>query len=331
MLARVALSVGYTRAMPSVALHFDARYTAHDTGAGHPERPERLAAIERGFLAHNLFERTQALPSRTATDEEVARIHPQRYIARLKAACASGATLIDTPDCPICSKSERVARDAVGAALAGVDAVMTGQAQRAFVAVRPPGHHAEREEAMGFCLYATGALAVAHARAVYHLERIAVFDFDVHHGNGTQHIFEADPNVLFISTHADPTDFYPNTGFADETGCGTGAGYTLNLPLTPGAGHDDYLEVLAEQVVPRIRAFDPQLLVLSAGFDAHADDPLGILNFSDQTYREVTAAMTTLAGVHTEGRIVSLLEGGYNLGVLERCVAQHVIDLLEHD
>jgi acetoin utilization deacetylase AcuC-like enzyme len=231
---------------------------------------------------------------------------------------------MDDPDCPICEESSEIAFLVAGGVCNAARAIARGEIARAFCAVRPPGHHAERERAMGFCLLNNVALAAETLRAEFAMERILILDWDVHHGNGTQHVFESDSGVLFISLHGHPDTLYPGTGYADEVGIGAGRGFTLNLPFMPGAGDAEFRDAFLERVLPAADAFSPQFVIVSAGFDAHADDPLGNLRLQDDTYMFMCGEVLELARRCAGGRVLSVLEGGYNLAVLRRCVAQHV-------
>lgn len=310
-------------------LVFDDRFGRHETGLGHPERPERFEAIRAGLTAAGLLNPSelpsgvQLIPPVAATDAEILTVHTPTYLERLKSACASGAAYIDTPDSTIGRESLEVARLAAGAVISAARRMGRGEITRAFCAVRPPGHHAERDQSMGFCLLANVALAVETLRREHGLTRIAVIDWDVHHGNGTQHIFEADDQVFFVSLHGHPRYLYPGTGFEDEIGTGPGRGHTLNIPLLPGTDDASYRRVFADRVIPAIDTYRPELIVVSAGFDAHADDPLGNLRLGDATFDWLTGQICELADRHCAGRILSVLEGGYDLGVLRRCVSDH--------
>jgi acetoin utilization deacetylase AcuC-like enzyme len=204
---------------------------------------------------------------------------------------------------------------------------MKGQVQRAFSAARPPGHHAEPDRAMGFCLFSNVAIAARYVQKAYGIERVGIVDYDVHHGNGTQAVFESDPSVLFISLHQDPRTCYPGTGREWETGSGAGAGFTVNIPMDPGSGDDDYLRALDSRVLPELDRFKPQILMISAGFDAHRDDPLAHIELSDEGFEQMTRMLVAVADAHCQSRVVSALEGGYNLVALGRSVVRHLIGL----
>ena len=308
----------------TTALIHSPRFLEHDTGRGHPERPDRLRAIDRALHEHRLHDRLTPLDFHPAGDDAIARIHARAYIHRLTEACHLGRPCIDSPDSAICPVSEQVARLAVGGTLAAADALAAGDAQRAFCALRPPGHHAEADFSMGFCLYNNLAIAAAHLVAHHGLERVAIVDFDVHHGNGTQHSFDARRDVLFASIHQHPDTLYPGTGHAHETGTGQGEGYTVNVPLPPGAGDEPWLDAFRRHVRPRVIEHRPQMLLLSAGFDAHADDPLANLNVTADGFEQLTRELRDLADELCHGRILSVLEGGYNLTALADAVARHV-------
>lgn len=310
--------------MNKCGLWFDLACNAHQTPVGHPERTERLTAIAEALEAAQLPSRCAPIPAAPATDEMLTRVHKLAYIQRLKAACAAQQPMIDSADCPLHSETERIARLVSGTTVNAALAIMAGDLLKAFIAGRPPGHHAEVEEAKGFCYYNHVAVAARAVQAAHPNTRIAIFDFDVHHGNGTQHCFEEDPSVLFVSTHGHPATLFPGTGYPEETGRGAGGEATLNLPLPENCPDDVYLSLVRTQVFPKLREFDPQLLILSAGFDAHGDDPLGNVSLTDAAFETLTVQICELAVELCQGRVLSVLEGGYNLGVLKRCVTRHV-------
>ena len=308
----------------TTALIHSPGFLEHDTGFGHPERAGRLRAIDRALHEHNLCRRLTALPFEPAPDHAIARIHARGYINRLTEACHLGRPYIDSPDSAICPASEQVARLAVGGTLAAADALAVGDAQSAFCAVRPPGHHAEANLSMGFCLYNNIAIAAQHLLATHGLDRLAIVDFDVHHGNGTQHSFDDRADILFASVHQHPDTLYPGTGYAHETGTGPGEGYTINVPLPPGTDDEPWLDAFRRHVRPRLIAHRPEILLISAGFDAHADDPLANLNVSTEAFAQLTRELRDVAEQVCHGRILSVLEGGYNLTALADAVARHV-------
>jgi len=253
----------------------------------------------------------EVVAPRAASDTQLSRVHDEDYLRRV-AATSGRSTALD-PDTFTSPESVRVAHLAAGAAIEAVERVMGGRQRRALALLRPPGHHAERNRAMGFCLYNNAAVAAAHARSLG-AHRVAVVDYDVHHGNGTQHIFEADPNVLYVSLHQYP--FYPGTGAAKEIGTGNGLGFTVNVPLEVGAMNEDYRLVFANVVDPVLRAFKPELLIVSAGFDAHEHDPLAGMRLTAEAFGAMTHDLRAVADECCGGRLLALAEGGYDLKAL---------------
>jgi acetoin utilization deacetylase AcuC-like enzyme len=293
----------------------------HDMGRQHPECPERLTAILEA-LAGPAFDGLARGEAPRATVEDLARVHERAYVeAVLAAVPAQGFVALD-PDTGVSPGSGEAALRAAGAVIAAVDAVVTGQAHNAFCAVRPPGHHAEAGQAMGFCLFNNVAVGAAHARARHGLKRIAVMDFDVHHGNGTQHMFERDADLFYASTHQWP--LYPGTGAPEERGVGN----ICNAPLPPGAGSADFRAAMTRTVLPALVGFRPDLLIISAGFDAHRADPLAALNLDEGDYEWATRELVGVAARCCGGRLVSALEGGYDLGALAASAAAHVRALM---
>jgi acetoin utilization deacetylase AcuC-like enzyme len=289
-------------------------FAGHVTPPGHPERVERLRAVEAG-LAGLALERRVAPPGEVA---EILRCHPRHHVEALRAAVpAEGWTRADA-DTFLSPGSWEAALRAVGGACAAVDAVLAGEAANAFVAPRPPGHHAERETAMGFCLFGTVAIAARRALDHHGLSRVAVVDFDVHHGNGTQDLLWDEPRALFVSTHQMP--LYPGTGDPAETGA---HGQVLNVPLAAGSGGAALRAAYERQVLPRLTGFAPELILVSAGFDAHADDPLAGLEWREADYAWITERLCDAAEGTAGGRVVSVLEGGYDLAALAASVAAH--------
>ena len=312
----------------STGLVYDDRFLEHDTGPSHPERSQRLEAIVRRLRDGELWDRLVHLPFESADMGWVHRIHDPAYVDRLRDACARRLPFIDVVDSGICCHSFDVAQLAVGGALGAVDAVMSNRVRNAFCAVRPPGHHAERDRSMGFCLFNNIAISAQYLREQYKLDRVAVVDFDVHHGNGTQHIFEDRADVLFISLHQHPASLYPGTGFQWESGRGPGEGKTINIPMNPGSSDDAYREAFTSNVLPNLEHFWPQALLISAGFDGAAHDPLSHLMLTAEGYGWMSAQLKDIAERLCQGRIVSMLEGGYDLRSLAECVAAHVAVLL---
>ncbi len=298
----------------------DPVYREHDPGPGHPERPIRLRAVEQGIAAARVDDAITALVPRDATVEELERVHSSRLVAGLQALCAEGGGAID-PDTVASPGSYDAARRAAGAGLAAVDALRRGDGAAAFLAVRPPGHHARPATAMGFCLF--NNVAVTAGALTDRGERVCIVDYDAHHGNGTQEIFYADERVLYVSFHEWP--LYPGTGRLHEMGTGDGAGLTCNFPLPSGATGDVYLRALDEVVAPMVERFAPTWVLVSCGFDAHRDDPLTGLGLSAGDYGLLAARVTELAPT---GRLIVFLEGGYDLDALESSVAATLPPLL---
>lgn len=293
----------------------------HDPGPHHPEAPARLRAI-LDVLSQREFASLGRREAPLAAVGDIARVHPRDFVERLLAAVPqSGHAAIDA-DTVLSPGSGRAALRAAGAVIAAVDEVIAGQAANAFCAVRPPGHHAEPRHAMGFCLFNNVAIAAQHARAVHGLARVAVVDFDVHHGNGTQAAFENDPNLFYGSTHQMP--LYPGTGAASERGVGN----IVNVPLAPMAGSREFREAFIAQILPALDEFRPELILVSAGFDAHRRDPLAQLLLVESDYGWVTEQLLDVAARHARGRLVSTLEGGYDLEALASSSAAHVSRLM---
>ncbi|MEM1109673.1 MAG: histone deacetylase [Planctomycetota bacterium] len=313
----------------TTGLIYDERFLNHDTGRGHPERPDRLRAIVAAMRSSGLWHRLRHLEFDLATAARLERLHSPAYVHRVVEECASGLPYIDVVDSAVCEASAEIAMLAVGGVMRAVEAVMSGEVGNAFCAVRPPGHHAEAGRSMGFCLFGNVSLAAESLIADHDLKRVAIVDFDVHHGNGTQHLLEDRADVLFVSVHEDPQHQYPGTGFANEIGRGDGEGYTLNVPLAPGSGDEAYREAFAELVLPKLDEYAPQFLLLSAGFDAAAADPLGGMRVSTPGFVEMTRALLDIAKRHADGRVVSVLEGGYDLEALAAGVCGHVETMLE--
>jgi acetoin utilization deacetylase AcuC-like enzyme len=294
---------------------------AHDPGPGHPECPERLQAVLTA-LERGAFTGIPRIAAPQASVEQLVRVHDRGLIESIFAASPETGRIRVDPDTAMSPASLDAALRAAGAACEAVDAVMGGRARRAFCAVRPPGHHATRAQAMGFCLFNSIAVAAAHAIAIHDLMRIAVVDFDVHHGNGTQDIFWDEPRVMFASSHQSP--LYPGSGNPGERGTTRNI---HNVPLAPGSDSLDFRAVWEETLLPAIDRFEPELILVSAGFDAHRLDPLANLNLEADDYGWVTAELVALAERHAHGRLVSCLEGGYSLTALRESTDAHCAEL----
>lgn len=304
---------------------YDDIYLEHDTGGFHPERPERLTAIDTMVKKFPGNPGLMKLSARKADPETVALVHGPQYIEKVEQECAAGYGTLTTGDTAICSRSYRIALEAAGGVLGVVDAVMEGTAKNAFCAVRPPGHHASQYRGMGFCVFNNIALAARYAQKRYGLERVLIADWDVHHGNGTQDIFYGDPTVYFMSTHQYP--WYPGTGHFSETGKGPGRGFTLNRPFPAGAGNTEIVSVFKNEFLKAARDFKPDLTLISAGFDSREGDPLGQFYIDDPGFRELTRIMLDISQINGKGRLISVLEGGYNLEGLSRAIHAHLDEL----
>jgi acetoin utilization deacetylase AcuC-like enzyme len=301
-------------------------FILHDTGPGHPERPDRMRAIDKA-LAQDAFKRLvrRDAPLRDDVEAAIARVHPAEYIGAIKAARpADGeeAVRLD-PDTVLSSGTWDAALRAVGAGLLAVDEVMAGTVKNAFCQIRPCGHHAETARAMGFCLFNNAAVAARYAKSKHGAERVAIVDWDVHHGNGTQDIFWTDKSVFFASTHQMP--LYPGTGALGETG----EGNIWNAPLRPNDGGEQFRAAMNQRILPALRNFGPDLIIISAGFDAHEADPLANLRLVEADFAWATMELLEIAALHANGRVVSMLEGGYDLAALGRSVAVHVDGLMQ--
>ncbi len=314
--------------MAKTGLAQDSLFQKHLTGPDHPERPQRLAAIERRLRETGITEQCVPITSTSIDIELVHRIHDAAYIARAESSCRKNQAFLDTPDSAICAKSFDIACLAAGTVIHSVDLVMEKQLDHAFCAVRPPGHHAEKGISMGFCIFNNIAIATQHLLDKYQLSRVLILDWDVHHGNGTQHLFETDPRVLFISLHGHPSIVYPGTGQDTERGIGDGEGFTLNIPMTPPSSDAIYLAAFNDKVIPLAESFAPEFVLISAGFDAHRLDPLAPIELDTESFGWMTNAMLRIAKQSAQGRLVSVLEGGYHLEALGNSVACHVGKLL---
>ena len=306
-----------------VGLHRDEAHFAHDV-PGHPERPERVQAIAEELERSGLRQRLHPIPERVATDTELQLVHHPRLVELLRKLDAAGGAQID-PDTAVLTGSVEAAARAVGGALNAVDRVLTGELDAAFCLDRPPGHHATPTRAMGFCLFNQVAIAARYAQQAHHLDSVAIIDIDVHHGNGTQDAFEQDASILYCSTHEYP--FYPGTGHWRETG----AGNIVNLSLPAGSGNAEYVAAFEQVIVPAVQRFQPELILVSAGFDAHLADPLADMAVTEEGYGFMAARIQQLADEHADGRMVWVLEGGYRLEAIARSAATVLRVLLGDD
>lgn len=306
-------------------LYHSPLFQTHKTGA-HPEKPERLATIDRHLKMVGMYERCKSAEWKPATMEQLTRIHTKEYVAELEKYAAAGGGRIEA-DTVMSPESFDVAKQAAGAVCAAVGAVLKGDDKTAMCLVRPPGHHALEKGAMGFCLLNNIAVAARCALKEHELDRVLIVDFDVHHGNGTQDVFYTDDQVAFFSMHRWP--FYPGTGDKDETGSGKGLGYTKNVPVAFGTPREKILALYAKEVEAFADKVKPQLVLISAGFDAHVRDPIGSLELETEDFRELTKVLIRIANTHAKGRIVSALEGGYHPQRLAESVEVHLDELLK--
>lgn len=309
-------------------LLLDAVFRSHDTGPGHPECPDRYKVIMAALEKADLVGQTEPIESRAATDDAVLLCHEQAYLEIVKRDIAAGREDLTTGDTAISRASLDVAMRAVGGVMNAVDAVMTGTLRNAFCAVRPPGHHARPAQGMGFCLFNNIAIGARHAQKKHGAEKVLIVDWDVHHGNGTQDIFYEDGSVLFFSSHQHP--WYPFTGEAEETGGGKGKNCTMNCPLPAGSGMKEIGSAVLDKLLPVAAKFRPDLVMISAGFDSRAGDPLGRFQLTDADFASLTKHLMDFAHSYCGGRIVSVLEGGYNLGGLASGVKAHLETLMDH-
>ncbi len=305
--------------MAQIAFIYDDVFLNHVTPPGHPERPDRLRSLVSALRSNPDWESYLHVSPAPASEEDILQVHSHEHLELVRETCATGGGLVDDGDTHVVRQSFDAAILAAGAVISGIDSVLRGQVSSAFCAVRPPGHHATPDRPMGFCLFNNVAIGLRYAQKNYKVNKVAVVDWDVHHGNGTQDIFSEDPSVLFISLHQYP--FWPGTGARSERGKGPGEGFTLNIPLPGGTGEERYLKAFQEEVLPAIADFSPELLMISAGFDAHRDDPLGGMKLTADSYAKFTRLIKT--GIP----IVSVLEGGYNLKALAGSVQAHLQEL----
>lgn len=317
--------------MNKLALLFDPAFKRHETGSGHPERPERYDAV--GKAVESVKDRSLRLQTREAANDELALVHTAAYIktveAEVKALAGKPNVVRDlsTGDVAFSQHSLTTARHAAGGVLNAVDAIFEGTAERAFAAVRPPGHHATPDRGMGFCLFNNVAIAARYAQKRYGVDRVLIADWDVHHGNGTQDTFYSDGSVLFFSTHQHP--WYPGTGAVVETGEGKGKGKILNEPLPAGSGREAVLGSFRKRLLPAANDFKPGLVIISAGFDSRLGDPLGRFTLTDADFAELTDVMLEIAKRNADGRLLSVLEGGYSLDGLTAAIRAHVNRLVD--
>jgi acetoin utilization deacetylase AcuC-like enzyme len=322
------LSVSGAALLPAAAqgsathVFYDPATRRHEPDVKHPESPNRLDAVMESIRVLERQGRLSVATPRPATEDEILLVHTPQYLKLVRSETAAGRRLLSTGDTEISPGSVGAALAAAGTVVSAVDAVMSGRARQAFCAVRPPGHHASQARGMGFCVFNNIAIGARHAARRHGVERILIVDWDVHHGNGTQEVFGTDGSVLFFDTHQHP--WYPGTGSRDETGEGKARGLIMNRPFAAGAGRGEILGAFREELVPAAERFRPELVMISAGFDSRAGDPLGQFTLTDSDFAELTAVVVEIARQHARGRVVSVLEGGYALDGLARAVGAHV-------
>ena len=312
--------------MSRVGFVYSDAYLKHDTGPGHPESPRRLEAITNHLEKIGLFADLALLAPSPASVGDVERVHDASYVRSVEDICRGGGGCLDLGDTPVGPDSYGIALLSAGGALTAVGSVMKGEVDSAFGALRPPGHHAERSRGMGFCVFNNAAVAAKALIDEHGMDRVAIVDWDVHHGNGTQSMFYEDGKVFYFSAHQYP--HYPGTGAAGEKGEKEGKGKTLNVPLPAGSGDTEYIRAFEELLVPAMEVFKPEFIIVSAGFDAHEDDPLAGMDLSTDGFSRLTGIVRRIAQEHAQGRIVSLLEGGYHPEALPRSVEVHLGELL---
>ena len=314
--------------MKKTGFLYDERYLLHDTGPNHPEKPERLKAIYRGIKDAGLLSKLTLFQAEPADMKWIETIHSKEYIDRFETSCRSGITVFDYPDNQMCAKTFETAVLAVGGVIKAAQKVISGDLDNVFCAVRPPGHHAEHGSAMGFCYFNNVAIAARYLQIECHINRIAIVDIDVHHGNGTQHAFEEDPEIFYYSIHQHPTFAFPGTGRAFESGNGPGTGATRNYPVLPGYGDNEYHGLIQRDLLPVLEHFGPEVILVSTGFDAHVDDDMSDITLSTQGYSRLMERIVALAELYAGGKVISVLEGGYCLERLPELAANHVKILL---
>ena len=309
-------------ASPKTQVFYDPAVLRHEPGSDHPESPKRLTSVMDAVRTLEGRNRVSVATPTPATEAEILLVHTPHYFDKVRAEIAAGQRTLSTGDTDLSPGSLTAALAATGTVVSAVDAVMRNRASNAFCACRPPGHHASQSRGMGFCLFNNIAIGARHARLRYGVDRILIVDWDVHHGNGTQEVFRSDGSVLFFDTHQHP--WYPGTGLSNETGEGKGLGLIMNRPFPAGAGRGEILGAMKEALVPAAARFKPELVMISAGFDSRAGDPLGQFTLTDQDFADLTDVVCAIARDHAGGRLVSVLEGGYALDGLARAVAAHL-------
>jgi acetoin utilization deacetylase AcuC-like enzyme len=308
---------------------YDSRFLLHDTGPYHPECTERLQVIHQGVQEAGLLKHLVSITAAPPDMKWIESVHTRAYIKRFEEVCLNGHRSFDSEDNQMCTDTYEVAQLAVGGILETVRKMMDGEIDNAFCAVRPPGHHAEADQAMGFCYFNNVAIAARYLQHRWGIRRVAIIDFDVHHGNGSQHIFDKDPGVFYYSIHQHPSFAYPGTGRDFDEGEAEGKGYTRNSPVLPGKGDEEYRRAFEKYLFPAMADFKPEVILLSTGFDAHQDDELADMRVTTEGYTYMAKAVCRLAREYADGRLISILEGGYNLERLPELAVNHIGVLLE--
>ncbi len=307
---------------------YDVRYMLHDTGPYHPEMPERLEMIYQGIEAAGLLQHLIRVEPKHASIKQIEAVHSAAYIRRFEEVCLNGHRTLDHQDNQMCEETYDTALLAAGGVIETARALMEGRIDNAFCAVRPPGHHAERDQAMGFCYFNNVAVTARYLQAEWGIERVGIIDIDVHHGNGTQHIFEHDDTVFYYSIHQHPSFAYPGTGREFEEGQGDGLGFTKNSPVLPGQSDNDYRAQFEKDLLPAMDRFKPEFILVSTGFDAHEDDDMSDIRLTSEGYTWIVKSLVQLAQQYCGGRLISVLEGGYCLPRLPELAANHIKILL---
>ncbi len=306
----------------------DLRYMLHDTGPYHPEMAERLTAIHQGIESGGLLPHLIEISAVMADMKWILKVHDEAYVRRFEEVCLSGNKTFDYSDNQMCTDTFETAKLAVGGVIETARRVMTGELDNGFCAVRPPGHHAEVREAMGFCYFNNVAICARYLQQEWQIKRVGIIDIDVHHGNGTQHIFEDDPSVFYYSIHQHPSFAFPGTGRDFEDGIKSGRGYTKNSPVLPGKGDQEYQRLFEQDLIPAMSSFQPEFIIVSAGFDAHQDDDMADMKLTTDSFTWMMEQIIAVADRYSKGRIISVLEGGYALERLPELAQNHVRALL---
>ncbi len=315
--------------MKKTGFLYDLRYLLHDTGPYHPEMAERLEVIYKGIQEADLLPHLMQIAAQRSDMKWIQAVHTNDYIRRFEEVCLSGNRSMDHQDNQMCVDTYETAMLAVGGIIETTRLLMNGDIDNAFCAIRPPGHHAEKDQAMGFCYFNNIAIAARYLQSEWDIKRVGIIDIDVHHGNGTQHIFEHDDTVFYYSIHQHPSFAYPGTGREFEQGQADGYGFTKNTPILPGQSDDDYSELCERDMLPAFEKFKPEVMLLSVGFDAHEDDDMSDVNLTTDGYSMMMKTVVQLAEQHCGGRLISVLEGGYCLARLPELAANHVKILLD--